>query len=514
MSREFATSLLGHQRAAVDKIGCLRVGLLFMEMGTGKTRAMLEIGFRKLWAGKASRIVWLTPISTKPELRREIRKHAPWASVCELGSGDFGATDVVIVGSESLSGSARMRSALEVAARGAFVVVDESDLFRNYYTRRTNAIRAVQRLAAYRFAMSGTPMGKGIEDLYPVVEWLDARIWGYNHFRQFSYYHLEWSEDTPRRIIRRRGQSVLTAKMAPYVYSVTKEECLDLPSKVYAERVFRMASQQEDEYAKFKRRVFDHYLDSPDDSMVYRLFSGLQRIVSGIRPKPIPDEDRSAGIEEAGEAEEDTDSCLFADPLENPRITTLRTAIREIAPNRKVIVWCKYTLDIRWCAEMLRREVGVEAVATHHGLLKESERVSELARFRDATRFLIATPGTGGRGLNLTEASYAIYYNNSFKFLERAQSEDRIHRIGQTLPCHYLDILCQGSIDTTIRNCLTKRENAFEAFKRETREIREMRNKRLARRRLETLIDNFDKEGDGSEKACRRTGSRAIGVAA
>lgn len=523
MSRAFSTELLTHQRDAIAKLGRLRVGLLFMEMGTGKTRTILEIAYSKLDAGKVSRIVWLTPFSTKGPLRTEIDKHAPWATVAEFddktSSESIPSADILIVGSESLSNSPRVRAALVEASRGAFVVIDESDLYRNYYANRSKALRAVKGQAAYRFAMSGTPMGKGIEDLYPIVEWLDSRIFGYDHFRQFSYYHLEWSDTVPRRITRRHGQSKLTAKMAPYVYAVTKEECLELPQKLYVTRMFSMTTEQRRAYNQFKDDVFDHYMGDPDDSMVYRLFSGLQRIVSGIKPKPVPKQATVslAKLEEEVEAEridEPGDLALFGEPMQNPRIVELCNTVRLIAENRKVIIWCKYTLDIEWASEALASVFGTEDVARFHGGLKDSERRSELERFRSRSRFLLATTGTGGRGLNLAEASYAVYYNNSFKFIERLQSEDRIHRIGQTLPCNYVDIAADEGIDLVIRRCLEKRESAFEAFRRETREIRKMRNKKQAKKRLERLLNNFDKETDGSKADTGTTGAGDQSVAA
>jgi len=72
---EFLTTLKEHQKKAVEKLKKIKVNALFMEMGTGKTRTMLEIINIKLNKGKISHVIWLCPCAVKENLRRDIIKH-------------------------------------------------------------------------------------------------------------------------------------------------------------------------------------------------------------------------------------------------------------------------------------------------------------------------------------------------------------------------------------------------------------------------------------------------------
>ena len=48
------TTLYDYQRKAADKLSNLRVGALYLDMGTGKTRVALELAQRRLTAGKST----------------------------------------------------------------------------------------------------------------------------------------------------------------------------------------------------------------------------------------------------------------------------------------------------------------------------------------------------------------------------------------------------------------------------------------------------------------------------
>ena len=53
------TSLLPHQEEAVKKLSKLKVGALFMEQGTGKTRTALELIQKRMEKGKVNVVLWL-----------------------------------------------------------------------------------------------------------------------------------------------------------------------------------------------------------------------------------------------------------------------------------------------------------------------------------------------------------------------------------------------------------------------------------------------------------------------
>jgi len=74
-------------------------------------------------------------------------------------------------------------------------------------------------------------------------------------------------------------------------------------------------------------------------------------------------------------------------------------------------------------------------------------------------RYFIGQPQSGGIGLTLTAADYAIYYSNSFDLETRLQSEDRCHRIGTKNNITYIDIEAPKTIDTKIIKALRDKKS-------------------------------------------------------
>ncbi len=472
----FATSMYAHQKSAVEKLSRLKVGALFMEMGTGKTRTALELGVGKVAAGRARHVVWFCPVSTMGNLCEDVVKHLPGARVYRFCGktrpGEVPGADVYVVGLESLSSSLRVFECCEGLARDAVLVVDESHLIKNHQAVRTCRLFALGRLAAYRFILTGTELTQGVEDLYSQMCFLSEKILGYSRFREFEHYHLEYWDGYPRRVRNRRNVDVLVARMAPYVYRVSKDECLDLPEKCYECCSVEMSWEQRERYEQVKEDVLyaTHAFDW-GDATIYKLFTGLQRVVSGYYPDP------DLGL-----------VPIFGEG-DSPRLAELRRLLQGLRGGRKVIVWCKFTLEIGDVARVAGEVFGEEAVCRFYGGLKKWEREEEIRRFKGGVgRVLVANQACGGLGLNLVEASYVVYYSNVFKMSQRLQSEDRCHRIGQTRRVTYVDIICERSIDDVIMRCQGHRMNCIDEFREKLETIREIKDKDEAQEALRREI--------------------------
>ena len=74
-------------------------------------------------------------------------------------------------------------------------------------------------------------------------------------------------------------------------------------------------------------------------------------------------------------------------------------------------------------------------------------------------QYFIGQPQSGGIGLTLTAAEYAIYYSNSFDLETRLQSEDRCHRIGTTTNVTYIDLEASKTIDSKIIKSLRTKKS-------------------------------------------------------
>lgn len=156
--------LLSQQTKAISKLLRYKVGALFMEPGTGKTRTAWEL--IKTVTG-VDYILWLTPFQTKHNLLVELNKIGANTSIID------------IQGIESLSNSDNLYLKLHTKLRTtgtAFIVVDESLKIKNWQAKRTKRIIELGKLAQYKLVLNGTPLSRNMLDLWPQMEFLSPRI--------------------------------------------------------------------------------------------------------------------------------------------------------------------------------------------------------------------------------------------------------------------------------------------------------------------------------------------------
>jgi SNF2 family DNA or RNA helicase len=466
------TNPLRHQQDAADKLKGLRVGGLFMEMGTGKTRALIQLAYDR--RHKIDKVVYFCPVNLKTTVEHELQKHIDNPSVYifddKTKMGRIPDAWFYVVGVESIGQSDRVTlCANDLITDRTMVVIDESDTCKNHQALRTQRLTLMGQRARYRFIATGTPVGEGVVDLYAQMKFLSPDILGYKSFYSFAANHLEYSEEHRGLIVRSLNTDVIAAKIEPYVYQVKKDECLDLPDRQYLSRTFTLSYEQRDLYQRAKEEILMSVPDDEIDSyVIFRLFTALREIVSGFWHR-LPDPNPNHRWAEQFEPE-----MLIAD---HDRVNLLTSVIREIPPQEKVIIWVNFHHCINQVVEALTDEYGAGAIAEFHGLTRD--RDAEINRWRNEAKFLVASPKCGGRGLTLNECAYTIFYNNDFPYRVREQAEARNHRIGQTRQPTYIDLIADRSIDDRIFKALCKKENLVQAFKREMDKLKKEGRKAL-----------------------------------
>jgi len=449
------TTAMKHQAVAADKLAGLKVGALFGEMGTGKSRIFYDIGERKLDAGKAARVVVLCPVSGKDHLADEAVKHTGHTPAVHGGDYAAPAARINLIGIESQSTSIRAMNKLAELSRDAVVVIDESTLIKNRDTARARHIADATQGARYRYISDGLAMPNGVEDLWSQMKWLSPLILGYRNYAEFARFHLkhagdDWGMRGTGRIVGRFNTERIAAKIAPYAFEVRKADCLDLPPKTYSYRTAALSDAAQAAYAEAKRRIlYGRKAFDVDDATIYRLFTALQMISAGV----LPD-----WLFEPGELE----------PLPNTKLPLLAEAMTETSG--KAVVWCKYRAEADQAEASIagtrRRAVRID------GTVPARERRKRLQAFSEAADVLISTLQLGARVNDWGFADYAIYMSNSFDYAIRSQSEDRTHRAMMTGKAHYIDLRADTGIERRIHRSLTIKENALRAFQDKIRALR------------------------------------------
>lgn len=444
------TELYSHQQAAVDKLSKIKVGALYMEQGTGKTRTTLELIRRRFLRGKIDFVLWLCPCSVKQNLKDDIIFHCS-----EVPQNFF------IGGIESLSSSDKLFLKLLklVESRKVYLIVDESNLVKNPKAIRTERIIKLSERCTYKLILNGTPVSRTESDMFAQWYILDWRILGYKSFWGFAHNHLEYKkivlpngrEVVTDQISRVLNIDYLTEKIAPYTYQILKSECLDLPKKHYIRREFYRTPEQRKIYDAVK----NEYLIAVEEikpETIYKLFTALQHVVSGQRVLTPPDKPMQT-------------EPLFKNFHDNPRIIKLFEVIENDIGEDKCIIFAKYQNELDTISELLQEHGKKFRMFT--GKVPLKQRQENISAFRGDVQFLLANKSCGAYGLNLQFCHNIIYYSNDFDLATRLQSEDRVHRIGQSHEVYIYDIFTTDTIDEFIIDCLSRKENMIQAFKRE-----------------------------------------------
>jgi len=305
------------------------------------------------------------------------------------------------------------------------LAVDEAHSLKNPAAQRSKIAYSLGEKCKSRAILTGTPISRNIEDIFGEYRFLDPNIIGTKYITSFRSNFCEQRNNGFGMVtVGAKNLERLYAKIDPYTFRATKDE-LDLPPKTYDKRQFEMAPEQKKAYDELKKTFMLQIKNEEKISVTNAAsaFVKLQCITSGF----IKREDGS-----------------FID-MPNPRLEALTDVLQEI--DGPVIVWARFNRDI----QNIMNTLGSEAVA-YYGATSSDEREEAKEGFLSGKyRYFVSNPAAGGTGLNLQgKCTTAIYYSNSFDAVQRWQSEDRIHRIGTTGTCTYIDLICRGSIDNRI----------------------------------------------------------------
>lgn len=426
---------MAHQREGIHFLARGRAGLLAFEQGLGKTLVAID-AFRLVWAERtAERLLVVCPNSLKRNWVAELGKFAPEFTV-EIAEGlprdrrrIFAASKAnVLITSYETARSEVTAILAYVQRRPTALVLDESHAAKNWKSLTSTAARHIAPHCAFRWLLSGTPVTNTPADLYTQIEILAPGE------------HLLGSQESFLATIADKPDAAFAKEVFDkLILRRTKEDCLDLPEKTFADVRIDLPPWQRRLYDDMRRQmVCDIQAMSGEQ---YRAFAStalaqitrLCQIASN--PKLLfPELEHSPGKFDALEG-------IVADILS--------------VPSRKVIVWSNYIKSIE---ELMKRFARNGAVALY-GEVPAADRQLIAHRFQTdpAVRILVANPAAAGTGFTLTSAAYTIYETLSWRYDHYAQSQDRNHRIGQTQQVTYLRLIAADTIEEAIVRALERK---------------------------------------------------------
>ena len=434
----------------------------FMEMGTGKTKVLIDNAAMLYDKGKIDGLLIIAPKGVvKTWYEQEIPTHLPdhIENVSVLWQANITKTQqekldelfepesvfhILTMNVEAFSTTKGTEFAHKfISCHNTLMVIDESTTIKNPSAKRTKNILKLSTEAKYRRIMTGSPVTKNPLDLYSQCEFLSPWLLDFTSFYAFrNRYALMKTIHVQGRSIqvvdKFQNLSELSDQLKGFSYRVLKEDCLDLPEKNWTKRQITLSHDQRKIYTEMKQTALAHLNGKVTSTMtVLTQLMRLHQITCGHF-----------------KADDGT-----TQPIANNRIGELMNVLDEL--EGKAIIWANYQHDIINIIKEVVKVHGPGSIVDYYGLTPQDERQDNIRKFQSdlRCRFIVGTPSTGGYGITLTAANTVIYYSNGYDLEKRLQSEDRAHRIGQKKNVTYVDIIAEDTVDEKIVKALRDKIN-------------------------------------------------------
>jgi SNF2 family DNA or RNA helicase len=462
MNYKFKTKPYAHQLTALEKSWHKENFAYFMEMGTGKTKVLIDNLAMLYDKGKVDGALIIAPKGVvKTWYEQELPTHLPdhienvtvlWQPNITKGQEEKlnslfeieTALHILIMNVEALSTDKGVKFAYKfLNSHKTLMAIDESTTIKTPTAKRTKNIIDLGEKAKYRRIMTGSPITKNPLDLYTQCYFLDPYLLDHASYYSFrNRYAIMKTMHVRGRSIqvvsKFQNLSELSDVVKTFSDRVLKEDCLDLPPKNFTKRHIVLTADQRKIYEQMKKAAMAVLNGKVTTTMtVLTQLMRLHQITCGH----FTADDGSTQL------------------IPNNRITELMNILEET--EGKVIIWANYQRDVNQIIKNVTEKYGEDSIVDYYGLTPQEDRQDNIRKFQNGPecRFLIGTPQTGGYGITLTKANTVVYYSNGYDLEKRLQSEDRAHRIGQKKNVTYIDLIAEDTVDEKIVEALRKKIN-------------------------------------------------------
>lgn len=483
-----------HQLEAISNILTFKHHAIFMDMGLGKTFTSLFCAAHWVSKGQASRFLVVAPKRVIPEWVRQCRRfQAQLATkiLVPIILGDDMSQDeranmlrltqnikgvVYVTNYEALRKGSPLYYAIKGNAdpdKGPVVepitfdacFADESVRIRNTSTQASIGLRELSRFFKRRYVLSGLPAPQTFSDYVGQIAFLHPVYMGYNTKEVFEK---DWGV-----------RSFYTGKIESYtniehwhkrIHTMgtvirKKDAGINLPDKIYAPKHLDMAPDQQKAYDamadQFVAWVEDYKSQgNPIEVMAPNVLAKLTRLRQITNGWLCGATDKEALKNQSwfNETEGDIPKLPPIPFSSNPKLEMLEELLDEV--EFPFVVVAAYTHEIEAIQNLIMEQgKACEKIAGDVSTKRQMEIQDDFdAGLIDV---MVIQSDSGKYGLNLQRAHTIVFFSNSFSLDSRAQSEDRVHRDGQTEKVTVVDLIVEGSVDEKIMEALeTKRSLA------------------------------------------------------
>jgi len=312
-----------------------------------------------------------------------------------------------VIGIETLSSSDReyLRLFNYVQTHDCVVVVDESLKIKNNDAKRTQRIIEIGKYAKYKLVLNGTPISRNILDIWAQMEFLSPLILKMD-YAEFKNTFVKWTKVTKWVRGKQASKEVINEFCnIDYLYSIIEPYVYESDLFIQVKKIYNEVKYKiTDEEMKEYQHLKEKYLDN----------EMLQFLNNNIFI-------------------EMTQKMQHLYCISEDKVNKLETLMQTLDES-KVLIYCKY-IKSRELLQSLYPNVSVMSYGMH------------------------------SFGLNLQNKNITIYFDKTFDYAQRLQSEQRTYRTGQTHDCLYYDMTSNTGLDTLVNENISKKQGMDEYFR-------------------------------------------------
>ncbi|RLS57961.1 MAG: helicase Snf2 [Planctomycetota bacterium] len=319
------------------------------------------------------------------------------------------------------------------------VILDEAQRIKNWEAETTREVKKLK--SKFAFVLTGTPLENRLEELYSIVEFVDARRLG----PAFQFLEDHRIVDAAGKTTGYRNLDQVREKLKPILLRRSRDKILhDLPEKVDTPIRLELSTTQQKLHSEtmeqLAKLVSRKNLSKVDHNRLLKILARLRLICNC-----------------ASLADDQTS------PIDSPKITELIIRVKDLilSGTKKIVVFCESKEFLVAIEAMLKKNsLGYVFL---HGQLPSSSRASIVKQFRDNPETMIfLSTDAGSTGLNLQFADTLFNLDIPWNPAVLKQRMARIHRMGQKQPVQSFQFIMQASIEEKVLLSLQKKNQLFE----------------------------------------------------
>lgn len=438
-----------HQKQTAAFLTLHRRAFCFNDPGTGKTLSVTWACDYLMNIKQIKRVLIICPLSImQAAWQNDIFKGAMHRKVGVAYGSKEKRTQVINSDAEfviiNFDGVAVVE---DVIANAGFdmIVIDEANAYKTATTTRWKTLNRILKPDTWLWMLTGTPASQSPLDAYGLAKLVSPS----STPRSFTMYRDQVMHKITqfKWVPKVDAQHTVSTLLQPAI-RFTKEECLDLPEMLYAERDVPLTPQQLKYYEKLRKVMAVQA--AGEEITAVNAAAKLNKLLQIS----------------CGAVYTDNDEVVSFDA--SNRMAVLKEVIDE--SSHKVLVFVPFRHSIEIIYDELRRD-GYTADMIHGGV-PAGRRTDIFKKFQEQAdpRVLIIQPQAASHGVTLHAANTVVWWSPITSYETYAQANARVHRAGQVNKC--LVVKLQGSpVEAKLYRALHSKEeaqfNLMELYKEE-----------------------------------------------